>query len=229
MALAHNPTINRTDLTIYADSGNVKSYDGSGTIYHNLMTGGASRNFVLSNISSLSTIDGVSCFKNNATGEKIVLSGYTWPTNNTLIGWARMTPLSSGGTWRTLYRLTDHPVIVQVSTGLIGYYDNDAGTVNSGFVSYGLNASTLGLESTWAMYSIVTDGTDTTLYINDGSSNATVTGSSLSGQSTTSFGSYQVTATQNFGYVGAFIGYERQLTQSEISEIFHVMRIRYGV
>jgi hypothetical protein len=212
-------------LTLYLDASVATSYSGSGTTLYDIS--GNNYTHTLNNISSLSTIDGVSCFNVSSNGY-IVDAGTTFSlgTSHTLIAWARALADSSVSTWRTLWRTQpdDHPLLIQDSTNLIGYFDNNA----ANFVSYGLNIGTLGLENKWTMFTVVASGGSSTLYINDGSSSGTVA-YSAAGTSHDAIGS-TASGNQPFGYVAiAQIYANRALSLSEIRQNYTVTKRRFNL
>jgi hypothetical protein len=141
-----------------------------------------------------------------------------------MIAWARPLADSQVTTWRTLWRTSpnDHPILIQDSTNLIGYYDNDA----AGFVSYGLNAGTIGIENKWTMFTLVASGGSTTLYINGTTYSGTVA-YSASGNSHYTIGSTSVSANQPFGYVASALLYSRNLSISEVKQMYDETRSRF--
>jgi hypothetical protein len=223
MGLAHSPRIATNGLVLALDAGNTKSYPGSGTTWSDLS--GSGYHHTLSS-TSLTTIDGVSCFNTSTTGQiraTSLSSTYTFGTTYTMIAWARVLADSQVTTWRTLWRTSpsDHPILLQDSTNLIGYYDNDTNTFNS----YGLNAGTLGIENKWTMYTLVGSGGSTTCYINNNAASGTVAFSS-NGLKHDYFG---MQPSQPFGYVSIAQIYNRALTAEEIQQNFNALRGRFGV
>jgi len=225
MALNRGPRIVTNGLTLCLDAANRNSYPGSGNTL--LDISGNNYTHTLNNISSLSTVNGVSCFNVSSNGY-IVDAGTTFTLGNshTLIAWARALADSEVVTWRTLWRTQpdDHPLLIQDSTNLMGYFDNNAAS----FVSYGLNIGTLGLENKWTMFSVVASGGSSTLYINNGSSSGTVA-YSAAGTSHDAIGNI-VPANQPFGYVAiAQIYANRALSLSEIRQNYNATKTRFGL
>jgi hypothetical protein len=111
---------------------------------------------------------------------------------------------------------------VQNDTNLIGGY-------YTSFRSYGLNATTLGIESKWTMYTIVASGGVSNCYINDGS----IVGNSIpyneSGQHHWTIGTYTVPGSQPFGHVATASIYDRALSVNEIKQNYETFKGRYGL
>ena len=221
--LAHSPRIVTDGLVLCLDAGNAKSYPGSGTTWTDLSGNGY--NHTLTN-ASFTTVDGVSCF-NTSTNGYVVDSGttFTFGSSHTMIAWARPLADSQVATWRTLWRTLpdDHPLLIQDATNLIGYYDNNGGN----FVSYGLNAGTLGIENKWTMFTLVASAGSTTCYINNLSASGTVA-YTTSGNSHDAFGSTNG-GSQPFGYVSVAQIYNRALSASEVQQNFNALRGRFGI
>lgn len=224
MAVGYNPKIITDGLSICLDAANPKSYPGSGTTWFDIS--GNSINHILYS-SSRTTVDSVLCFDVAASGRYIAnpTTSFTYPSSHTVISWARPLADSQVSTWRTLWRTTpnDHLLLIQDSTNTIGYYDNDSNQ----FVSYGLNAGTLAIENKWTMFSLVSNGSTTTLYVNNGSSSGSVN-YTISGMSQDAIGSTDG-GSQAFGYVATAMVYNRALTISEIKQNFNALRGRFGI
>ena len=224
MGLAHSPRIVTDGLVLALDAGNTKSYPGSGTTWTDLSGNGYNHTLTSA---PLTTIDGVSCFNVSSSGRYIADSGttFTFGSSHTMIAWARPLADSQVSNWRTLWRTqpTDHPLLIQDSTNLIGYYDNGG----ANFVSYGLNLGTLGLENKWTMFTLVASGGSTTCYINNLSASGSVA-YDTSGNAHDAIGSTNG-GSQPFGYVSVAQIYNRALTASEIQQNFNALRGRFGI
>jgi hypothetical protein len=226
MGVAYNPTIVRDGLVLCLDAGNTKSYPGSGTTWTDLSGNGYNHTLTSA---PLTTIDGVSCFDVSASGRYIVDSGttFTFGSSHTMIAWARPLAEPQVFNYRTLWRTTpnDHPLLIQNSTNLIGYFDNNLNV----FESYGLNAGTLGIENKWTMFTLVASGGSTTCYINNLSASGTVA-YTTSGNNHDAFGNEFVGGgSQPFGYVSVAQIYNRALTSAEIQQNFNATRSRFGI
>lgn len=179
--------------------------------------------------STYNIVDNVPCIDLSSGGKTMVDSGYTFTfgSSHTMIAWARPLSDASVSTWRTLWRTQpdDHPLLIQDGTNLIGYFENNG----AGFVSYGLNLGTLGLENKWTMFSLVASAGTTTLYINDGSSTGSVA-YTTSGNSHDAIGNTAGGGSQPFGYVSSVLIYkDRALSLSEIQQNYNATRRRFGL
>ena len=222
MTIGYGPRIVTNGLVLALDAADRNSYPGSGTTWTDLSGNGYTHTLTSA---PFTTIDGVSCFNTSTTGN-ITDSGttFTFGSSHTMIAWARPLADSQVTTWRTLWRTQpdDHPLLIEDTTNLIGYYDNNGGN----FVSYGLNLGTLGLENKWTMFSLVASGGTTTLYINNGSSTGSVA-YTASGMSHDAIGN--IVGIQPFGYISVAQLYNRALTASEIQQNFQALRGRFGI
>lgn len=209
-------------VTLYYDFGKGNSYNGSSTMFdlsgngfNGTISGG---NFVY--------IDGVPAY--NCTGNGRVVSGsdFIYGNNYTIFAWARIMSDAETSTWRTLFRTQDddHPLLIEDGSDLLGYFDNNG----LNFVSYGLSVGTLGLANRWVLYTLVgNNGTSQTLYINDGTTNATVN-VNCAGEAHDAWGSTS-TGTQPFGYINNAIVYNNQaFTQAQVSQYFDATKQYYG-
>ena len=210
-------------LVLHLDAGDSASYPGSGTTWTDLSGNGY--NHTLTN-APFTTIDGASCFDVSSSG-RVQDSGttFTFGSSHTMIAWARPLADSEVSIWRTLWRtqLNDHPLLIQDGTNLIGYYDNNSNQ----FISYGLNAGTLGIENKWTMFTLVASGGSTTCYINNLSASGTVA-YTTSGNDHDFFGNLS-SGSQPFGYVSVAQIYNRALTASEIQQNFNALRGRFSI
>lgn len=210
-----------TGLTMYIDANNLLSYSGSGTSWIDL-SGNNYTNTI--NSAPFVTLDGLKGFNTSTTGVILGNSSFSYGPSHTMIAIARMLPDSTVTTWRTLWRTSpdDHPLLVQDSTNAIGYYDNNSGA----FISFGLNAGTIGLESKWAMYSLVSNGSSTTLYINDGSISGSVS-YTANGLSYDAFGNISP-GSQPFGWVSVGMMYRTTaLTVGQINQNYQYFKSIY--
>lgn len=224
MALHHKTRIPLDGLIMCLDAANVKSYPGSGTVVYDISKNSYNHNLV--NGAALTTQDGVTCF--DCTGNNFLRdagSTFTFGPAHTMIAWARVLPDAAVSTWRTLWRDTNHPVIIQNTTNLIGFYDGAGG---SQFNSFGLDAGVIGVEETWTMYTSVGNSGSTTLYINDGVDYSGSVSVSTEGEPHDTIGNYS-TGSQPFGYVANALVYDRALSLTDIQTIYHSYKGRFGV
>ena len=213
------PDIITDGLVLALDAGSERSYPGTGTSWYDLS--GSGYTHTLSGSPAYTTIDGVICFNMGSGGyARPTSSTYTLPTNFTYTGWARILSDSQTVLWRTLWRPTpsDHIILVQDATNLIGFFDNGG----TNFNSYGLNVGTMGIEEVWTLYTVVASSGTSTLYINDneysGSVSYTAAGNSHD------LISYP---NQSFGYIANTMIYNRALTTAEISQNYNAQKNRF--
>lgn len=224
MAVAYSPKVPTEGLVLSLDVSNPKSYPGSGTTWYDL-SGNNYRHTLSGNL--LTTAGGVQCFDVSTSGWiDRTSTSYTFGTSYTMMSWARPLADSAVATWRTLFRTQpdDHPLLIQDATNLIGYYDNNAG----GFISYGINAGTIGIENVWTLFTIVGTNNSITLHINDSRYSGTIYGYTASGNTHYTIGSTSGSG-QPFGYVATTQLYNRALSVAEIKQAFNASRSKYGV
>lgn len=209
--------------TQYYDFSKGQSYPGTGTAITDLSGNGYNGSTVGG---SFTTISGVKCWDCTANGHVLTDTDFTYGNNYTILIWAWALADSQVSTWRTLLRTVDddHPLIIQDGTDLIGYYDNNAG----GFVSYGITLASTGLANNWGLYTLVgTSGTSQKLYINDGTTNATVN-YNVTGENQDAWGNAQG-GTQDFGYVSSMVVYNNQaFTQAQVAQYFNATKQYFG-
>ena len=210
-------------VTQYFDFSKQSSYPGTGTNLNDVSGNGY--NGSISN-GSFTTIDGVRCWNCSTTGWILTDNDFVFGNNYTIFIWARAISDSQAESWRTLLRTIDddHPLIIQENTDLLGYYDNNS----AGFVSYGLTLTGVGLSNVWGLYTLVGSGGSTQkLYINDGTTNATVN-YNVSGEAQDAWGNVG-SGSQPFGYVSNMVVYNNQaFTQSQVTQYFNATKQYYG-
>jgi hypothetical protein len=209
-------------VTQYLDFSKTSSYPGSGTDLLDISGNGFHDS--ITSAAAVTTIDGVRCL-NCANGSQINGNLSNTPTlgnNYTILCWARV--ISSTSEYRTLFRTydDDHPLLVESGGNTIGYYDNNA----PGFVASSLSVSTLGLANKWVLYTIVgSSGTQQTFYINEGTSNSTVS-ANATGEKMDDICNH---SGQIFGPVSSSILYNNQaFTQAQVKQYFDATKQYYG-
>ena len=203
-------------LTIQLDAYNVASYPGTGTSITDI-TGGYTH--TLTNIAAYLSLYGVKTF-DCTTGNKYIIVSATGPTlpttGYTYVGWARM--IISSGNWRTWLRTNpnDHPLLIQVGTNKLGFYDNDT----NAFIDSGYDATSI--EDTWVQYSIVGDNSSTLFFINGNYVGRVAYGAG--GNAHRWWGGID---TQVFGYVANLFYYNRKLSALEILQNYLYLSPRF--
>lgn len=205
-------------LIIQLDADNSSSYPGTGSTVYDI-TG--NYNHTLTD-APYTVLNGVKCFDANGTSTTIIEvigTGPTLPTSGyTYITWGRIR--SSSGTWRTLFRTLpdDHPILAQLSTDNLGFYDN--GTAS--FIDSGYDVTSI--EEVWVQYAVVGDNSSSTFYINGAQVGNTV-GYGAGGNSHWAWGA--ITG-QPFGYVANMYLYNRKLSLSEITQQYDFLSPRFN-
>ena len=209
-------------VTQYFDFSKQSSYPGTGTNLNDVSGNGYNGSIFNG---SFTTIDGVRCWNCSTTGWILTDNDFVFGNNYTIFIWARAISDSQAESWRTLLRTIDddHPLIIQENTDLLGYYDNNS----AGFVSYGLTLNGVGLSNVWGLYTLVGSGGSTQkLYINDGTTNATVN-YNVSGEAQDAWGNVGG-GSQPFGYVSNMVVYNNQaFTQSQVNQYYQSTKQYY--
>jgi len=209
------PNIVTNGLVIQLDAYTSSSYPGTGTTVYDIKSG---YNHTLTN-APYTVLSGVKCFdcnglttniRVNSTGPTLPSSGYTY------VSWVRIKNNST--TYRTLYRTApnDHPVLVNISTNTLGFYDNDTPS----FFSTGYDVTPI--LDTWAQLTVVGTSTGSTFYIN-----TTQVGSvsyNAAGNRHDYWGSING---QPFGYVANMYYYNKSLSLSEITQQYNFLSTRF--
>jgi hypothetical protein len=198
----------------YIDANDPQSYSGAGSNILDLSGNGVIHTMTNATYKS---IYGVRCFDCTGTNNVIRSSaGLTLSTSGyTYVSWARV--LSSTAGFRTLYRAApnDHPLLINIGTNTLGFYDNDT----SLFYSSGYDITNI--VEKWVQWSVVGDSSGSTFYINGdlvGTASKSAAGNkhdyiSLDGQS--------------FGYVANTILYNAKLTQDQIKQNYDALKSVY--
>lgn len=210
--------------TQYFDFTKTESYSGSGSAMNDLSGNGYNATIYAG---SLATIDNVRSWNCTTDGRILTDTDFTFGNDYTIFLWSRALSDSDISDWRTLLRTTtnDHPLIIQDGTDLIGYYDNDDG---GNFVSYGITLASTGIANRWGLFTLVgSSGTSQKLYINEGTTNATVN-YSATGEKQDAWGAV-AGASQQFGYVANCITYnDRAFTADQVAQYFNATKQYFG-
>lgn len=205
-------------LIIQLDADNSSSYPGTGSTVYDI-TG--SYNHTLTD-APYTVLNGVKCFDANGTSTTIIEvigTGPTLPTSGyTYITWGRIR--SSSATWRTLFRTLpdDHPILVQLNTDNLGFYDN--GTAS--FIDSGYDVTSI--EEVWVQYAVVGDNSSSTFYINGAQVGNTV----AYGAGGNRHWAWGAITSQPFGYVANMYLYNRKLSLSEITQQYDFLSPRFN-
>jgi hypothetical protein len=206
----YNSTLPTFDLVIKLDANDISSYPGSGTTVFNLQSG--SYNHTLTG-ATYTVLDGIKCFDCTTGTKRVVVDGTgpTLPTSGyTYITWARILP--SSASWRSLLRTNNSvPILVQLETDDLGYYD-------SVFRDSGYDVTPI--EDVWVQYAVVGDDTSSIFYINGTQVGTVAYGAG--GDTHLQWGN-NGTAVQPFGYIANLYFYNRKLSFSEIIEQYNTL------
>ncbi len=203
-------------LVIQLDANNSASYPGTGTSVYDITSGFT---HTLTEGAVFTTLNGVKTFDCTSGNRRIICNG-TGPTlattGYTYITWARIIPSNAG--WRTLFRSlpNDHPLLVQVNTDNLGFFDNDT----PAFMDSGYDITSI--KDTWVQYTIVADNVSTIFYINGNQVGSVSYGAG--GNTHNAWGGWP---NQSFGYVSNLFLYNRKLTRFEITQQYNFLASRF--
>jgi hypothetical protein len=212
--LINTPNLVTSGLIMQLDANETDSYPGSGTTVFNLQSG--SYNHTLTG-ATYTVLDGIKCFDCTTGTKRVVVDGTgpTLPTSGyTYITWARI--ISSSANWRSLLRTNNSvPLLVEVATDNLGYYD-------SVFRDSGYDVTPD--EDVWVQYAVVGDDTSSIFYINGTQVGTVAYGAG--GDTHLEWGN-NVTAGQPFGYIANLYFYNRKLTLGEITQQYNYLAPRF--
>ncbi len=202
-------------LIIQLDAYLVASYPGTGTSVFDITSGFT---HTMTDSATYQTLYGVktfNCTSNkqlqcNGTGPTLPTSGYTY------VCWGRVIISSAG--WRTLYRTApnDHPLLIQVGTDNLGFYDNDT----TAFIDSGYDITPV--EDLWVQYTVVGDSSSSIFYIN-----GTQVGSVAYGAAGNRHDYWGAISGQPFGYVANMYYYARKLSGAEVTQMYNYLSPRF--
>lgn len=200
-------------MSIWIDANDPASFSGglisdlSGNGYTHSLTGTSS---TIYGFKSFDCNPSNNYIRVNGTGPTLSTSGYTY------VAWARIK--SDSSTYRTLYRTSpnDHPILVDINTDNLGFWDNDT----TSFKDSGYDVTQI--EDKWVQYSIVGDSSSSIFYIND-----IQVGSVSFGAGGNKHDYFGGLSGQPFGYVGNMILYNKKLTQTEIKQNYYALKNVY--
>lgn len=203
-------------LVIQLDAYNVSSYPGTGTSVTDI-TGGYTH--TLTDGATYLSLNGVKTFDCTSSSKRVLVNGTgpTLPTTGyTYVSWARIITSSAG--WRTLYRTSpnDHPILVQIGTDNLGFWDNDTNTFRDS--GYDITA----IKDRWVQYTVVGDNTSSIFYIND-----TQVGTADAGAGGNAHWMWAGLAGQAFGYAANMFYYNRKLSLAEITQNYAHLSPRF--
>lgn len=191
-------------LIMQLDANNSTSYPGTGTTVYDL-TGAYNHTLTTA---TFTTLSGVKCFDENSGFVRVNGTGPTLPTSGyTYVTWARIK--TSSASWRTLFRTApdDHPILVEVGTDNLGFYDNNT----SSFKDSGYDVTPI--EDVWVQYSVVGDNSSSIFYINGAQ-----VGTSVAFGAGGNRHDYWGLSGQEFGYLANLYLYNRKLSVTEITQ-----------
>jgi hypothetical protein len=211
------PNIVTSGLTILLDAAYVPSYPTTGNTIYDLS---GTYNHTLT-VAPFTILTGVKCFdqNSNTSNIEVIGTGPTLPTSGyTYVTWARIK--TSSVTYRTLFRTApnDHPILVEINTDNLGFYDNDT----SSFRDSGYDVTPI--EDVWAQYSVVGDSSSSTFYINGAQ-----VGSSVAFGAGGNTHDYWGLTGQPFGYLANLYLYNRKLSITEITQNYNALKSRFGL
>lgn len=225
-----------TDLTHWFDAGDPASYNGSGTVWTNLVSGRPNialvngPTFVSNGAASYFMLDGVDDYM---SGSGYTLAGTT--TKATTISYVMSVYNLSGQTDR-IWVAGGDPMQLElggyVAGGDITWSDFTVGSVNffADIVPYANPAPTLMTAGQTYMVTFVSNATNVSLYINGtfvSSSTETLTVANYTNSTFNLF--WQGGGTVRSGSISHFLIYTSSLSQAQITQNYNALKSRYGI
>lgn len=225
-----------SNLVLWLDAANADSYSG-GTTWKDLSVNGY--NFTV-NSTAYSTAGGIPHFNFEGSfgaAKRIVggsLSNVPNFANGTFIVFSSI--LNSISNWRTLTRGTDHQVLIEQGSNMLGMYDNTGGgnfgtsnflvsnipnyTSKFNMLCWKLSSSSPYYQFQYNDSSVVGSSTNIITAFDDGFSS--IGAYHLGNASMASFDQY-------WGKIAIFLYYSRHLSQDEILKIYNSLKIRFNL
>lgn len=237
MGLNHSPKVVTNGLSLYLDANNTKSYSGSGTTWRDLS--GNARNFTWVSTPTF-TNDSQKYFNtlgNRCTGPASNSFGITNTTGYTIVLVMRQNSLASAGAFKfygTAAAGSTRGIFSHCTWSDGNIYFDQGGCCNADtrtFVSAGGDTTT-----TWGMYSFTRQAAgntrkiyknDVTLAINTNTAldiNLNSTAADIGGSD-----EYGGNSSVWDARLGAFMVYNRELSDSEVQQNFNALRGRFGL
>ena len=231
MGLSHSPKIVTSGLVLALDSGNQKSYPGSGAVWGDLSGNGLDATGNASYISSLGVTSGAS-FSTTTTGIlntdihsiffmiKFNSSG-TYP-NGTTGGWEKIFSYNGGGSDRS-------PGIWRWPGNRWIHWRYDPG--NSG-TDFGKSSSSLDVNNEfdlniWYYVGVTKNGANTVMYVNGLQiGTGSVSNPKTSGTAAVIINEYYTNPLNNVNFLTV---YNRVLTSSEVLQNYNATKSRFGL
>lgn len=232
MAASCGPDMVTDNLILHLDAGSSKSYGGSGTTWYDIS--GAGNNSTLVSSPTYSSLDSLGSFTFNGSTQYVSTLTASGVQTFTITMWFKTTSTASNATyWQT-------PQLFGKSNG--GGASGDFGIfVNGGSIGYwsGIAASDTSWTGTsvndgrWKNVSVVSNGSATTLYLND----VLQAGSSISVSRSFNSEAFWIGGKGGTELPGSYLAcsigkvfmYNRNLSNAEISQNFNSVRGRYSV
>lgn len=223
MGIGYNTTIVRNDLALYLDAANVKSYNGSGSIWKDLS--GKSNHATLFNAPTFSngivSWDGTNQYAQVTANQ----DSLDFSLEQTVIIWMRHS-FTSGrrNPWDQAYG--GYGTWTHESGSNINYYYGSSGVNN---VPYTNRGSATTDRNVWNMTAITRNASFVNWYLNGNLSNSGA--NAYPSQPTTSANIRIANGYAGYwqGDMGQVIAYTRALTATEIKQNFEALRRRYGI
>jgi len=246
MSLSYGPSIATSQLELYLDASNIKSYPGSGNNWYDVGPYKSTFNSSTYTYPSIGSSGSVKyfIFVNNGTTINNIWSTTLNVTVNTelqytRIGWFYLTSYSNVWSPIILNEIGNNSnmALVVNSTGKLGFYQYDS-TQSNGTAQgdYGVFGSVTINTGQWYMGAITVNRITNSLSIYVNGALDTTTSINVIGNSGSNNIFIGGTAADSYGGDRMFKGniasvshYNRILTQTEILQNFNALRRRYGI
>ncbi len=216
-------------LTLYLDAGNFRSYPGSGTTWFDLSPN--KYDFTVNASGWNNTTDSIPAHFNfeGTYGHATRTTGTDVPNaaNGTFIVFTSIKNATAD--WRTLTRgaTNDHQIIIQNGGNLLGMYDNEGGN----FVSSGFDITTL--PNPYTQFNcLIWKLSQSSPYYQFAYNGTNFANTITSALATFNNGFYTIGGVGNsqyWGKIGAFLYYNRHLSNAEVLQTYNALRGRFRV
>lgn len=218
MALSHGPNISTSNLILYLDASNSKSYPGTGGSWRNLIS---NANYTLNN--SPTYTGGPSGYFNfNGTNQSVTattLSGY-----GTTVTCESIFRTTSAATWKNLICGPTSDVIFTVNSNLLNF-----GTQGSSPIPHSNFSTTAVNTGAWFYGAATYDGSNVRIYVNGILESTTARTGTIS-PGALNIGSNSGSSSEYFvGDISFVRMYNRVLSTTEIYQNFQAARGRFGI
>ena len=223
MGVNYGPSIATSDLALYLDAGNSRSYPGTGTVWTDLS--GNSRNGTLTNGPTYSSTNGGSIVF-DGTNDEVLVSGSLTTSAATFITWLKRNGSQGSFDGILFSRSTNVSGMGFTTSNLLGY------TWNSAANTFDWNSGLTIPDAAWCMCAITVSASSATAYL--GQSTGITSATNTVSHTSTTLDDLRLARDEEGsryynGNIAAAMLYNRALSADEITQNFNALRGRFGL